>query len=199
MSRPKFFRMTRSRARTVLRRYDRHPDRAPRRYRCMTCRGVLRVPAAHGSGSATAVGLAESPPRRGAMGRTGPVTLEQVQVKYRPRLHGGAVTPYLAYLDGVPVGFIQSYWATQVPHEWPDERDPGVMGIDRFLSDSDRLNRGSAARWSASSCAASWKTRVSRASRRIRARTTTARSGVTRRRGSGRWVSCRRGMVPLSS
>jgi RimJ/RimL family protein N-acetyltransferase len=72
----------------------------------------------------------------------GPFTLEQVQVKYRPRLSGGPVTPYLACLDGVPVGFIQSYWATQVAEEWPEERDPGVMGIDQFLADGARLDRG---------------------------------------------------------
>lgn len=72
----------------------------------------------------------------------GPVTLEQVQAKYRPRLGGGPVTPYLACLDGVPVGFIQSYWATQVADEWPQERDPGVMGIDQFLADGERLDRG---------------------------------------------------------
>lgn len=73
----------------------------------------------------------------------GPITLERVQAKYRPRLTGGGpVTPYLACLDGVPVGFIQSYWATQVPGEWPEERDPGVMGIDQFLADGERLDRG---------------------------------------------------------
>jgi RimJ/RimL family protein N-acetyltransferase len=72
----------------------------------------------------------------------GPITLERVQAKYRPRLAGGPVRPYLACLNDVPVGFIQSYWATQVAAEWPEERDPGVMGIDLFLADAGRLNQG---------------------------------------------------------
>jgi RimJ/RimL family protein N-acetyltransferase len=72
----------------------------------------------------------------------GPITLERVQAKYRPRLGGGPVRPYLARLADVPVGFIQSYWATQVPDEWPEERDPGVMGIDQFLADPEKLNQG---------------------------------------------------------
>ncbi len=72
----------------------------------------------------------------------GPMTIERVQAKYRPRLAGGPVRAYLAYLNDVPVGFIQSYWATQVADEWPEERDPGVMGIDQFLADARRLNQG---------------------------------------------------------
>lgn len=43
----------------------------------------------------------------------------------------------------MPVGFIQSY----VPAEehgdwWPDERDPGLVGIDQFLADGDGLGKG---------------------------------------------------------
>jgi aminoglycoside 6'-N-acetyltransferase Ib len=39
------------------------------------------------------------------------------------------------------MGFVQSYWATQVP-DWPDERDPEVVGIDQFLADPEQLDRG---------------------------------------------------------
>jgi RimJ/RimL family protein N-acetyltransferase len=49
----------------------------------------------------------------------------------------------IAYLDGEPVGFIQSYVAAYAGDGWwPDERDPGVVGIDQFLADESRLNRG---------------------------------------------------------
>ena len=50
---------------------------------------------------------------------------------------------YIAYLDGEPVGFIQSYVAAHAGDGWwPDEHDPGVVGIDQFLADESRLNRG---------------------------------------------------------
>lgn len=50
---------------------------------------------------------------------------------------------YIAYLDGEPVGFIQSYVAAYVGDGWwPEERDPGVVGIDQFLADESRLNQG---------------------------------------------------------
>jgi RimJ/RimL family protein N-acetyltransferase len=50
---------------------------------------------------------------------------------------------YIAHLDGEPVGFIQSYFAALAGDGWwPDERDPGVVGIDQFLADESRLNQG---------------------------------------------------------
>ncbi len=50
---------------------------------------------------------------------------------------------YFAYLDDEPIGFIQSYVAAYVGDGWwPDEGDPGVVGIDQFLADESRLNRG---------------------------------------------------------
>ena len=71
----------------------------------------------------------------------GPISLEGVRAKYRPRVGGGPVCPYIAYRAGLPTGFIQSYRATQVP-EWPDEHDPGVVGIDQFLADASQLGKG---------------------------------------------------------
>ena len=50
---------------------------------------------------------------------------------------------YIAYFDDEPIGFIQSYVAACAGDGWwPDERDPGVVGIDQFLADESRLNRG---------------------------------------------------------
>jgi RimJ/RimL family protein N-acetyltransferase len=49
---------------------------------------------------------------------------------------------YVAYLDDEAIGFIQSYVAAHAGDGWwPDERDPGVVGIDQFLADESRLNR----------------------------------------------------------
>lgn len=73
----------------------------------------------------------------------GPVSFSQVREKYLPRLGGGTVSPYLACLNVVPIGFIQSY-VTAAPGDgwWPDECDPRVMGIDQFLADPDNLGKG---------------------------------------------------------
>jgi RimJ/RimL family protein N-acetyltransferase len=71
----------------------------------------------------------------------GPVSLERVRAKYLPRLGGGPVSPLIAHLGGLPMGFAQSYRATHVP-DWPDERDPGVVGIDQFPAAPMQLDRG---------------------------------------------------------
>ena len=56
---------------------------------------------------------------------------------------GSHVRRYFALLEGEPVGYIQSYVAMGDDGGWwPDERDPGVRGIDQFLADADQLGRG---------------------------------------------------------
>ena len=56
---------------------------------------------------------------------------------------GTAVAPYIAYDDDQPVGYVQSYVAAAAGNGWwPDERDPGVRGIDLFLADASRLGKG---------------------------------------------------------
>jgi RimJ/RimL family protein N-acetyltransferase len=60
-------------------------------------------------------------------------SLEEAREQYLPRLAGdSAVRPHIAELDGEPIGFIQSYVAMQLGEGWwPDETDPGVLGIVR--------------------------------------------------------------------
>lgn len=74
----------------------------------------------------------------------GEQSMEQVREKYLPRIAGaGAARPFLALLDGVPAGYVQYYVAAEGdPGWWPDEPGPGVWGIDLFLADGQRLNRG---------------------------------------------------------
>lgn len=74
----------------------------------------------------------------------GPVSLGQVRDEYLPRFGCSSVRPYLAFLHGRPVGFIQSYvvMAEQASGWWPDERDPGAVGIDQFLADAENLGKG---------------------------------------------------------
>lgn len=71
-------------------------------------------------------------------------SLEDVRNKYLPRIAGvDAATPYLAYLGDEPVGYIQSYNVTDgTPNWWPDEPGNGVMGIDQFIADGERLGQG---------------------------------------------------------
>jgi aminoglycoside 6'-N-acetyltransferase-1b len=73
----------------------------------------------------------------------GPLSFTAVREKYLPRIGSISVSPKLAFLKGAPVGFIQSYVAVeQSDGWWPDERDPGVIGIDQFLADADNLGKG---------------------------------------------------------
>ena len=54
-----------------------------------------------------------------------------------------AASAFIAWFDGEAVGFVQSYVAANSGDDWwPDETDPGVLGIDQFLADGSRLNQG---------------------------------------------------------
>jgi RimJ/RimL family protein N-acetyltransferase len=75
----------------------------------------------------------------------GPTSLTQVRDKYLPRLGlDSSVHPYIAQLNGIPVGFIQSYAVMgQRPSGWwLDETDPSAVGIDQFLADAENLGKG---------------------------------------------------------
>lgn len=70
-------------------------------------------------------------------------TLDDLREKYLPRIAGeDAAQPYIASLDGEPVGYIQSYRAWAVSGWYADDPGPGVWGIDQFLADGDRLGMG---------------------------------------------------------
>ncbi len=73
----------------------------------------------------------------------GESSLEEVRATYLPHLDGGAVRPYIAWLGSNPVGYIQSYVAVESEDGWwVGYSDPGVLGIDQFIADPDRLNQG---------------------------------------------------------
>ncbi|MGD9943268.1 MAG: AacA4 family aminoglycoside N(6')-acetyltransferase [Burkholderiaceae bacterium] len=71
-------------------------------------------------------------------------TLQQVRQHYLPRvLAQEAVTPYIALLGDLPIGYAQSYVvAGSGDGWWPDEIDPGARGIDQSLADASRLGQG---------------------------------------------------------
>lgn len=71
-------------------------------------------------------------------------TLEEVLSDYRPdALACQAVTPYIAVMDGQPIGYAQSCMALGSGDGWwEEERDPGVRGIDQSLCDPALLGKG---------------------------------------------------------
>jgi len=71
-------------------------------------------------------------------------SLSEVENEFAPYISGeDSVRPWVALSGGNPIGFIQSYIAMGSGEGWwPDETDPGVRGIDQFIADADRLNRG---------------------------------------------------------
>jgi RimJ/RimL family protein N-acetyltransferase len=73
-----------------------------------------------------------------------PRTVEDVTSEYSAGIaDDSAVRAYIAWRDGNPIGFIQSYVAASAGDGWwADERDPGVLGIDQFIADESNLNRG---------------------------------------------------------
>lgn len=73
-----------------------------------------------------------------------PPSLTQVVREFGPLTGDESTTrPFLALVDGSPIGYIQSYVALGSGDGWwPDERDPGVRGIDQFLAYPEQLGRG---------------------------------------------------------
>jgi RimJ/RimL family protein N-acetyltransferase len=73
-----------------------------------------------------------------------PPTLEEVAEEFASSAAAASSTrAYIASIDGVEIGFIQSYVAAGSSEGWwPDETDPGVRGIDQFLADETLLGRG---------------------------------------------------------
>jgi aminoglycoside 6'-N-acetyltransferase Ib len=71
-------------------------------------------------------------------------SLEEVERDFGPMIGDQSTTrPFIVLGDGAPIGYIQSYVAISSGGGWwPDERDPGVRGIDQFLAHADQLGQG---------------------------------------------------------
>ncbi len=71
-------------------------------------------------------------------------TLADVQEQYLPSvLAQESVTPYIAMLNGEPIGYAQSYVALgSGDGRWEEETDPGVRGIDQLLANASQLGKG---------------------------------------------------------
>jgi RimJ/RimL family protein N-acetyltransferase len=73
-----------------------------------------------------------------------PEPLQAVQAEYGAKIADTTrLQSYIAWVDGRPLGYIQSYVATNCGDGWwEDETDPGVRGIDQSIGDAGDLNRG---------------------------------------------------------
>jgi RimJ/RimL family protein N-acetyltransferase len=73
-----------------------------------------------------------------------PTTIAELQHDYlQPALEESSTRAYIAFLEGIPIGFIQSYVVMGSGEEWwEDETDPGARGIDQFLANAVQLGQG---------------------------------------------------------
>jgi RimJ/RimL family protein N-acetyltransferase len=74
----------------------------------------------------------------------GCASMEELREEYLPREgDSSAAQCYLAYVGDVAVGFVQSYVAIHSGDGWwPEERDPGVRGVDLFVANERCLSEG---------------------------------------------------------
>lgn len=78
----------------------------------------------------------------------GEPSAEEVREKYLPRIRAAdGARPFIAMINAEPAGYIQYYLAGEGdpdwwPDWWPDKPGPGVLGIDQFLADGERLDQG---------------------------------------------------------
>lgn len=74
----------------------------------------------------------------------GQPTLREVEEEWEPYMLGeSGVEPFIAKLDGEPLGYIQSYRVMNAGGGWwPDACDPGARGIDQFIANPAQLGRG---------------------------------------------------------
>jgi aminoglycoside 6'-N-acetyltransferase len=80
-------------------------------------------------------------------GRDHPMTLQQIQSEYAPRIRGEEdVTPCLIILQSVPIGYMQFYLVGEESRNSyglaVDECLEAVYGIDQFIGEVSCWNRG---------------------------------------------------------
>ena len=70
-------------------------------------------------------------------------TLADVQEQYLPSvLAQESVTPYIAMLNGEPIGMPSRTLLLKRDGWWEEETDPGVRGIDQSLANASQLGKG---------------------------------------------------------
>ena len=77
-------------------------------------------------------------------GEEADMAAEDFRALYLPRVMAEEeVSPFIAVLDGRPIGYVQSYVAAGSGGGWWEHiTDPGVRGIDQFLCEATDLGKG---------------------------------------------------------
>lgn len=72
-----------------------------------------------------------------------PTTVAELQHHYLQPSVESSTRAYIAFLEDVPIGFMQSYVVMGSGEGWwEDETDPGARGIDQFLANAGQLGQG---------------------------------------------------------
>lgn len=66
----------------------------------------------------------------------------ELRNKFLVQLGQRGVKPQIMLLDGMAIGYIQSYQACQVGGGWWPDADPGIFGIDQFIGDPALIGKG---------------------------------------------------------
>ena len=73
----------------------------------------------------------------------GPIAYNDVLERYASHIGSKSTRPWVVLLDGLPGGYVQSWIAALEEEDWWDPvSDPGAVGIDVFLAETDRLSQG---------------------------------------------------------
>lgn len=67
---------------------------------------------------------------------------DEIKTKYGQRINDDVIVPFIAYLKGKPIGFIQYYHADKVGDGWWPNAAEGTVGIDQFIGLSDSIGCG---------------------------------------------------------
>ena len=73
-----------------------------------------------------------------------PTNIAELQHDYlQPIFEESSARAYVAFLEDIPIGFIQSYVVMGSGEGWwEDETDRGARGIDQFLANAKQLGQG---------------------------------------------------------
>jgi RimJ/RimL family protein N-acetyltransferase len=70
------------------------------------------------------------------------ISNEEIKAKYRERIGGTDILPFVVYLRRKPIGFIQYYYMNRIEFDELSNEIGVVVGIDQFIGEEDYINQG---------------------------------------------------------